>query len=185
MLAQALQWLSKLVVFMKEKSGYISNIRVTICHACKALMAESPCPNCKALRFWILLPQLLGGHDQEPQYKEELTAMVLTNLGRLLERVNLLLGEVIKELPSFEVRVTSGWRPVEYNKKIGGSAGSKHCIGKAVDLSDPEQILSKFLANRVPLLEKYDLAMEHPEATPNWCHIQWEAPKSGNRVFRP
>jgi hypothetical protein len=35
------------------------------------------------------------------------------------------------------------------------------------------------------VLEELQLWLEHPDATPGWCHLQILPPRSGRRVFYP
>ena len=44
--------------------------------------------------------------------------------------------------------IASGYRTIEYNKKIGGSATSKHCLGKAADFNC-RRVLSYYKADRL------------------------------------
>lgn len=80
-------------------------------------------------------------------------------------------------------KVNSGYRRPEDNAAVGGSKKSAHMSCEAVDLEDKDGRLKRFLTE--DLLDKYDLYMEHPDATPSWCHIQTRATKSGARVFKP
>ena len=186
--ASALQWVSKLLRNYAEKEhplGYISNVRVSTCTKCKALTADDICKNCKAPREWITIESMLGGHQRNPAYAPELTTEILANIEKTAGRVNLLLKRVLPALPDFVVQVNSGWRPVEYNKAIGGAASSRHCVGLAVDLNDPKGQLCKYLEQNEALLVELDLAIEAPSATPGWTHVQCGAAKSGKRVFLP
>ena len=63
--------------------------------------------------------------------------------------------------------------------------GSQHLRGAAVDISDPNKELQSWCKENVKLLESAELWMEDFSATPNWCHFQIFAPKSGNRFFKP
>lgn len=66
-----------------------------------------------------------------------------------------------------------------------GAPKSNHKQGLAVDIYDPHNELDKWcMANRSVLVE-YGIWLEHPDATPGWCHMQVVPPRSGNRVFRP
>lgn len=106
----------------------------------------------------------------------------------LLNRVNPLLDE-LSFIPAAVARVVnSGWRTPTYNSTIPGAAPkSKHLVGLAIDIADPEGDLDDYLFSKEgqELLAKYGLYLEHPLATKGWSHIQSVAPRSGNRVFIP
>lgn len=162
---------------------------VKLCPNCKTIMRPPRCALCRyeeAQYNPITLDVYFMGRYADPEYRAEMTPQLRENARELLKRVNSLLAELLPSIPWLvRVKVNSGWRPARINAQIGGSKQSKHIICKAIDISDIGQSLSKYLAGNPGLLEKYDLAIEHPDATPTWCHIQFGAPPSGNRVFKP
>lgn len=121
---------------------------------------------------------LMGRHVDYPQeYLPEYRA----HAEILLMRVNALLAE-IGELEG--VRVSSGFRPVTYNKTVKGAArGSKHTTCQAVDIADPIPRIGRKITRE--LLKKHGLWMEHPSYTPGWIHLQSVPPSSGSLVFIP
>lgn len=54
---------------------------------------------------------------------------VLRNLIELAKNLQVLRDEVKKP-----IKITSGYRPAEYNAKIGGAKSSRHITGQAADL---------------------------------------------------
>lgn len=64
-----------------------------------------------------------------------------------------------------------------------GATGSKHKQAHAVDVYDPGDVLDRILSDMD--LERFGLYREHPDDTPNWCHLQDIAPGSGRRTFKP
>lgn len=115
-------------------------------------------------------------------YPQDLTREIELNAADLVGRCNMLAKEMPWPLP----RVSSGWRPPSVNAKVKGAAKrSNHMIGNAVDFSDPDGRMARWCFDNQPILERVGLWLEHPEATPTWCHLQRVAPRSGNRVFRP
>lgn len=62
---------------------------------------------------------------------------------------------------------------------------SKHLIGRAVDVSDPELHLQYWILDHLDVLEDLDLYMERFEFTTHWCHFQDIPPRSGRRFFVP
>jgi hypothetical protein len=105
----------------------------------------------------------------------------------LVERVNHLLSMYRAECPAAPpTPVSSGYRPPAINQRtFGAAARSNHMICKAVDLRDPGDQLDDWCMVSLPLLESYGLWLEHPDATPGWCHLQSVGPRSGRRVFYP
>jgi uncharacterized protein YcbK (DUF882 family) len=109
-----------------------------------------------------------------------LTPELTRNLDNLLISLNKLRAHWGKPLV-----VTSGYRPAEFNKKAGGAKSSSHMTCEACDFRDSDGSLDKFLLENQQVLIDCGLYLEHPDATPGWCHVQTRPPKSGNRVFRP
>ena len=126
----------------------------------------------------ITLSDYLRHHGDAPDYVHQ-------NALDLLSRVNALL----LLLPFDEARkprVTSGWRPADYNKTVPNAApNSKHITGQAVDIADPDGVLDEYLLDNPELLAKHGLFAEHPSATKSWAHLQSVAPRSGRRHFYP
>lgn len=131
----------------------------------------------------ITLDDYWMGRDK----KYPVTVEIQENAKDLLHRVNLLLSVYYQLNPDAEkVRVSSGWRPPEVNKKVPNAAPrSHHMTGRAIDLADPEGELDEFFFDRQDLLGQYGLWLEHPSATRRWSHLQSVAPRSGKRVFYP
>ena len=127
----------------------------------------------------ISLADYYMGRDVE--FPDELTSVHRTNADITVSRVNELLtafGETRK--------VNSGWRPAAVNAGVANAAKkSKHMTCQACDLADPNGDLDAWCMQNLDLLESIGLWMEHPDATPRWCHVQIVPPGSGNRVFRP
>jgi hypothetical protein len=88
--------------------------------------------------------------------------------------------------------ITSGWRPVEHNKAIGGSTNSRHCFCQAIDLWDPDEAIGKGSVLNLEAMTEIGLWMEslvktHESKDPKgkWVHWQIVPPRSGNRIFLP
>lgn len=62
---------------------------------------------------------------------------------------------------------------------------SKHLIGAAADVYDPDGHLGAWVMDNLPFMAGIGLWVEDPKYTPGWVHFQCVAPKSGNRVFIP
>lgn len=94
-------------------------------------------------------------------------------------------GILVHDTPEWGA-VASGWRPPAVNAVTKGAAVmSKHMTGEAIDLFDPDGSLDRWLMLNQKVLKDLGLWLEHPDATPRWCHVQTIPPHSGNRVFVP
>ena len=62
--------------------------------------------------------------------------------------------------------------------------GSKHLLGLAVDISDPDGSLHDWCVANEALLEEVGLWCEVKDEQ-NRVHFQTEPPRSGNRFFKP
>jgi hypothetical protein len=120
----------------------------------------------------ITLADFYMGRDQT--YARDLTDEVRRNAERTVAAANKLLN-----LFGEHRDVNSGWRPAAVNATTPGAAmRSKHMLGLAVDLSDPDGALDDFLfiegnvENPWSPLTELNLWQEHPAATKGWCHIQ-------------
>lgn len=119
------------------------------------------------------------GRDR--QYYAELTPELRANARETVRRVNRLLQRA-----GLARKVTSGWRPAAVNATVPGAAtGSKHITCVAIDLEDRDGALDAWCMAHLDILEEIGLWLEHPDATPEWCHLQTMPPRSGNRVFEP
>jgi hypothetical protein len=114
-------------------------------------------------------------------YRGELTRELRANARNTLQRVNRLLRRAVMMR-----RVSSGWRPAAINAGVPGAAqGSKHLSCLAIDLEDRDGALDAWCMAHLDVLETLGLWLEHPDATPGWCHLQTQPPRSGNRAFKP
>lgn len=86
--------------------------------------------------------------------------------------------------------ITSGLRSQKQQEnliKAGASTAtkSKHLLGLAADISDPEGELYNFLKANPKLMEDVGIWCEDRSATPTWTHIQISPPASGRRFYLP
>jgi uncharacterized protein YcbK (DUF882 family) len=110
------------------------------------------------------------------------------NIQELLKRVN-----ILRQRWGKPMQVTSGYRTLQDHLRIYAQKGipadkvpmrSQHLIGAAVDISDPDLSLTKWLKeNNSEKLVEVELYCE--EGNKNWVHFQLYPPKSGNRWFLP
>ena len=127
----------------------------------------------------ITLADYFMGRDQS--HAHELTDALRANAMLTIERANLLLRRA-----ALAGVVSSGWRPHAINAAIpNASPRSKHLSCQAIDLDDPDDALDAWCFCNLPVLAAIGLWLEHPDATPGWCHLQVVPPGSGRRVFMP
>lgn len=186
MLGKVVELLKRFAVLGSPK-GDVSPVK--LCPHCGTIMRPPRCELCRyeELQYQsITLADYLMGRDEDPRYRAEFRPEFRTAARELLKRCNDLFNALKNVVPGLDrPKVRSGWRPAAINASAGGRPASKHLICQAIDIADDEQLLSKYLANNPQLLKQFDLAIEHPEATPTWTHLQFPAPPSGRRVFRP
>jgi uncharacterized protein YcbK (DUF882 family) len=110
------------------------------------------------------------------KYKlEDQSQEIQDNLTTLLDKVN-----QIRQAWGKPMTVTSGLRTMEDHLRIYAEKGitdkskipmkSKHLIGAAVDISDPDLSITKWLRSNPDLLGNADLYCE--EGNSNWVHFQ-------------
>jgi hypothetical protein len=135
----------------------------------------------------ITLADYWMGRDAD--FPGELTPRVRANAALTVERVNDLLEAYAAATGKTVIRkVNSGWRPRAINNRVRGAAQrSRHITAEACDLDDFDGELDRWCASEAGLaaIERIGLWLEHPDATPTWCHVQTVPPGSGLRVFRP
>ncbi len=114
-------------------------------------------------------------------HRVELTRELRANARETVRRVNRLLARA-----GMARGVSSGWRPAAINAAVPGAAPrSNHLSCHAVDLEDRDGALDAWCLANLAVLEELGLWLEHPDATPGWCHLQSRPPRSGSRVFSP
>lgn len=75
----------------------------------------------------------------------------------------------------------------DYNKLIGGAAGSAHVAGAAVDFMPDGMTVDEFLAKLEPLCPKFCLSGERNGSVVgrNWIHLENRQKKGQWRLFNP
>lgn len=127
----------------------------------------------------ITLAEYYMGRDK--LYAAELTDELRANAVLTVERANALLARA-----GMKRSVNSGWRPAAVNATIrNASKRSKHMLCLAIDIDDGDETLDGWCMSHPSALAEIGPWLEHPSATPRWCHVQTVPPKSGNRVFYP
>lgn len=115
------------------------------------------------------------GHENElTQESRESAALTVAKANQLLEEFGQARG------------LRSGWRPATVNAATPNSAqSSRHITCQAIDIDDDDRQLQDWCLENLPILERLELWMEHPIATPSWVHVQIVPPGSGKRAFFP
>jgi hypothetical protein len=138
----------------------------------------------------ITLPQYFMGRDKS--FPAELTPEIDANAAIIVDRANQLLaliqadGIEIEDNPRTGTPVSSGWRPASVNKATAGAAPrSKHLLGLAVDIYDPEGEIDQWCLDHQEKLALVQVWLEDPSATKGWTHWQCVPPRSGKLVFLP
>lgn len=126
----------------------------------------------------LTVEQILMGRQFDQRYKREFTPTVEANAAELVRRVNLLLGQY-GQTP----KVNSGWRPFAVNQAVGGAERSAHLVGQAVDLSDPDRPLQRWISRNLHELERAELWAEDFAATKTWVHLQTR--RASTLLFKP
>lgn len=118
---------------------------------------------------------------------DDLKEQYLKNAAQITSKAS----ELISAFGSI-VTITSGWRPLSYNLKVGGAKNSKHITCQAVDLWDPDKKLGEWCVANIERLKEVGIYMEslaktHASDDPKkrWVHWQCVAPKSGSIIFNP
>lgn len=118
----------------------------------------------------------------------EVTDEVTKNAGKLLAKVS----ELLSRAGLKDIAITSGFRSVKYNEKIGGAKKSLHTRGLAIDLADPTKEIGQWCITNMEQMAEIGLYLESLERTHKsdrpqgrWVHLQSIAPNSGARVFIP
>lgn len=119
---------------------------------------------------------------RDVSHAHELDETLRSNACRTVARVN----ELLRLIGNPRTRVNSGWRPHSINAAIpNASPRSRHLTCEAIDLRDEDGAFDAWCMRNLDRLESVGLWLEHPDATPGWCHVQTVPPRSGRRVFMP
>ena len=119
--------------------------------------------------------------DRDQQYPLDYTQDISDNLDRLLIPLN-----IIRDAYGKPMIVDSGWRPPSINDSTPGAAThSKHMLGLAADIADPDGSLWAWVLKNLQLMKDNDIFMEYKRWTPGWVHFGLGQPASGHRIFVP
>jgi len=112
---------------------------------------------------------------------------LLAATSEIIHQAELLAIDVTELLEHYGKRpkINSGFRTPEANVAAGGAKNSSHCLGMAVDLSDPKGEFGRWCLSNTGVLSHLELHIENPAKTKGWVHVTSRAPKSGRIVFDP
>jgi hypothetical protein len=131
-------------------------------------------------------------------YKEvtksnQATALKLANIPNSEQLINLRLictniFDKVREHFGIPIGISSGFRSVELNNKIGGSKSSQHCQGKALDIDGDifGGISNKKIFEYIRKSCTFDqLIWEFgSENHPDWVHVSYNEGKNRGQVLR-
>lgn len=101
-----------------------------------------------------------------------------SNLQKLLVAVN-----KFREIYNIPMSISSGYRPAQYNIKVGGAKNSPHKTCEAIDFHDKDGKIKLFCLQNIKVLEECGLYIEDFNNTPTWVHMQVRSTR--NRIFKP
>ncbi len=130
---------------------------------------------------------------QEVTKSNQATALKLANIPNAEQLNNLRLVctkifDPLREHFGIPIGISSGFRSVELNSKIGGSKSSQHCQGKALDIDGDifDGISNKKIFEYIKKSCTFDqLIWEFgSENHPDWVHVSYNEGKNRGQVLR-
>lgn len=123
--------------------------------------------------------------DELNSHKYPTNPVIDANLAILLERLN-----KVRLAWGKPMTVSSGLRSQAQQDALiaagkSKASKSKHLVGQAADISDPNGDLKKWILDNVSLMERIGFWFEDFDSTPTWVHFQCISPASGKRFFIP
>lgn len=143
-----------------------------------SLVGWLKCPACSFMKkeesAMITIEELLMKRAKFEDLSEELQK----NAMDLVEKLN-----KFRKAYGQPMYVSSGYRPPEINKKIGGGSKSAHMSLQACDFADADGKIFEFIKSDPTILEKCGLWMEDPQWAISWVHLQ--SRPASKRIFIP
>ena len=113
---------------------------------------------------------------------KNISEVTMKNIKESLRKWN-----IVRVLYDRPMKVTSGYRSVAYNKKIGGAKNSNHCKGLAIDILDIDGRFYKWCIQNEEKLREIKIWIEEKQGP--WVHMQTVAYGSYNETksifFKP
>ena len=100
---------------------------------------------------------------------------------RVKSNMKLLVEKVIDPLrtKAGAIRINSGYRTPEHNKRVGGSPTSQHITGQAVDIFPLKKDIDDVFALIIREFKYDQVILEKNNAGARWIHISYK--EEGNR----
>jgi hypothetical protein len=106
--------------------------------------------------------------------------IVIKNLLQLCKKVLQPLREYIGE----SIKVSSGYRSPDLNKKIGGSKSSQHLLGQAADISCGERTAELYYYIKNNLIFDQIIWEFGNDDNPDWVHVSYSTTKNRKQCLR-
>lgn len=106
--------------------------------------------------------------------------IVIKNLLLLCKKVLQPLREHMDE----SIKVSSGYRNPELNKKIGGSKSSQHCLGQAADISCGERTAEIYEYIKNNLIFDQLIWEFGTDENPAWVHVSYSSTNNRKECLR-
>ena len=105
---------------------------------------------------------------------------VIKNLLLLCQKVLQPLREHMDE----SIKVSSGYRCYDLNKKIGGSKTSQHCLGQAADISCGERTAEMYEYIKNNLIFDQLIWEFGDDHNPSWVHVSYSSTSNRKECLR-
>lgn len=112
--------------------------------------------------------------------EDGLTSDIKENLITLCQKL-----DQVRDYFQLPINIHVMFRPIEYNKEIGGAKNSSHCLGKAADF-DIQGMNCDDVRERIVLnnkLEEWVMRLEDKPGS-DWCHLDF-SDVINSRFFKP
>jgi len=106
--------------------------------------------------------------------------IVIKNLLLLCQKVLQPLREQMEE----SIKVSSGYRCPDLNKRIGGSKSSQHCFGQAADISCDERTAEMYRYIKNNLIFDQLIWEFGNDDNPSWVHVSFSPTKNRKECLR-
>lgn len=82
------------------------------------------------------------------------------------------------------IKVSSGYRSTDLNKKIGGSKSSQHCLGQAADIRCGERTAELYYYIKNNLIFDQIIWEFGNDDNPDWVHVSYSTTKNRKDCLR-
>jgi hypothetical protein len=104
-----------------------------------------------------------------------------------INNLRLLCNNVLQPLRDHmdeSIKVNSGYRSPDLNKKIGGSKSSQHCLGQAADISCGERTAEIYEYIKNNLIFDQIIWEFGNDDNPDWVHVSYSSTKNRKQCLR-